>query len=115
MTNSIHLTSKNWDKEVLEAEKPVVVDFWASWCGPCQMMGPVFEELAGEYHKAGTAKLGKLSTEEEQEIPAQMGVRGIPSLIVFYKGKEVDRIVGFAPKELLKQKIDSIIKQTEGK
>ncbi len=77
------------------------------------MMGPVFEELAGEYNEAGTAKLGKLSTEEEQEIPAQLGVRGIPSLIVFHKGKEVDRIVGFAPKAMLKQRIDSIIKSTQ--
>jgi len=109
MTNTIHLTSENWEQEVNNADVPVVVDFWASWCAPCQMMAPVFEELAKEYHEAGTAKLGKLSTEEEPHLAAQHGIRGIPTLVIFYKGQEIDRIVGFGPKELLKARIDQAI------
>ena len=112
MANAIHLTADNFKQEVLEADVPVVVDFWASWCGPCQMMAPVFEELAGEYHQAGTAKLGKLSTEEEPAVAQEHGIRGIPTLAVFHKGKEVDRIVGFAPKEALRAKIDAAINKT---
>lgn len=109
MTNAIHLTKENFEQEVMKADVPVVIDFWASWCGPCQMMGPVFEELAGEYHKAGTAKLAKLSTEEEPALATQFGIRGIPTLKIFYKGQEIDQIVGFGPKELIKQKIDAAI------
>lgn len=109
MSYAKHVTAENFEEEVLKSDVPVIVDFWASWCVPCQMMAPVFEELAKEYHEAGTAKLVKLSTEEHPEIAAQYGIRGIPTLGVFYKGEEVDRIVGFAPKEVLKEKIDAII------
>ncbi|MBD3209261.1 thioredoxin [Candidatus Woesearchaeota archaeon] len=111
MTKPVHLSKENFDQEVNQADVPVFVDFWATWCGPCLMMAPVFEELAAEYHKAGTAKLCKLSTEEEPELAQQHGIRGIPTLGVFYKGKEIDRIVGFAPKEVLKQKMDEAIKK----
>jgi thioredoxin 1 len=109
MTNALHLDESNFEKELAKAAVPVVVDFWASWCGPCQMMGPVFEELAGEYKKAGTAILAKLSTEDSPDIASKHGVRGIPTLAVFYKGKEIDRIVGFAPKTVLKAKIDAAL------
>lgn len=113
MANAIHVTKENFEKEVVQSDVPVVVDFWASWCGPCQMMAPVFDELAGDYHTAGTAKLGKLSTEEEPEIAQEHNVRGIPTLAVFYKGKEIDRIVGFAPKDMLKAKIDAAIAKAQ--
>lgn len=111
MTNAIHLTIENFEKEVLSSTVPVVIDFWASWCGPCLMMAPVFEELAGEYHKAGTAKLAKLSTEEEPHLAAQFGIRGIPTLAIIREGKEIDRIVGFGPKEHLKNRIDQAIRR----
>jgi len=113
MTNATHLTTQNFEKEVLKSDVPVVIDFWASWCGPCQMMAPVFEELAGEYRTSGKAKLAKLSTEDEPELASRFGIRGIPTLAVFYKGKEIDRIVGFAPKAIIKAKIDAaLIKAT---
>lgn len=113
MANTVQLTKDNYEQEVKQSDKPVVIDFWASWCGPCQMMAPVYEELAGEYHEQGTAKLCKLSTEEEPELAQQHGIRGIPTLGIFKDGKEVDRIVGFGPKEVLKQRIDQGIEKAK--
>jgi len=104
---TVKITQKNFQKEVVESDIPVVLDFWASWCGPCQMMGPVFEELSEEYK--GKVKFGKVNTEEEQEISGYFQIRGIPSLSVIIDGGEVDRIVGFSQKESLKKKIDGII------
>ena len=102
-----HLDSSNFDKEVKKSKTPVIIDFWAPWCGPCQMMGPTFEELSNEY--GGKLKFAKLNTDEQSEIANQFGIQGIPSLSILNKGKEVDRIVGFAPKEVLKEKIDAIL------
>jgi thioredoxin 1 len=107
MSNLTQLNADNFN-EFINSDKPVVVDFWASWCGPCQMMAPVFEELANDYAKDGI-KLGKLSTEEHPEIAQDSRIQGIPALIIFKNGKELDRVVGFAPKDVLKAKIDSII------
>lgn len=94
-------------KEMLAQDKPVVVDFWASWCMPCKMLAPIFEELAEFY--GNRVKLVKVSTEEEPEIAQEYEIRGIPSIIIFNKGKEVQRITGLMPKEQLKQKIDSVV------
>ena len=102
-----HVNNETFEKEVVQSDIPVIVDFWAAWCGPCQMMGPVFEELAGEYEDK--LKFVKVSTEEAPEIAQKYGVQGIPSLIVMKNGEEVERIVGFNPKDALKQKIDSIL------
>jgi thioredoxin 1 len=104
-----HITKDNFSDEVLHSDIPVIIDFWAEWCGPCQMMGPVFEELSKEYD--GKLKFVKLDTEAEPQLAMQFGIQGIPSLVVSQEGKEIDRIVGFAPKDLLKQKIDSVLSQ----
>ena len=102
-----NVTSENFNEEVRDSNIPVIADFWAGWCAPCMMMGPVFEELSNDYE--GKLKFAKINTEAEQELAGSMGIMGIPCLIVFDKGEEVDRIVGYAPKEVLKEKIDAIL------
>lgn len=101
----VHINEDNFEKEIQQSNIPVIVDFWAPWCGPCQMMGPVFEELSGEYE--GKLKFAKLNTEDHPSLAGQFGIQGIPSLLVMKDGKEEGRIVGFAPKDLLKAKIDA--------
>lgn len=92
---AIHLTKDNFKKEVLDSEIPVLVDFWASWCGPCQMVGPVIEEIAGE---VTDAKVGKVDVDKEGELARQYKVMSIPTLIVFKNGQAVKREVGAKPK-----------------
>ncbi len=103
----VHITKENFDKEVTNNALPVLIDFWAPWCGPCQMMGPVFEELSDEY--TGKIAFVKVNTEETPEFAMPFGIQGIPSLVLAKEGKELDRIVGFAPKEMLKAKIDEMV------
>jgi len=107
--NLVKLNGENFNSEVRESSEPVIIDFWAEWCGPCRMMAPVFEELSSEYK--GKLKFAKLNTEEHPEIAGEYGIQGIPCLIVTKKGEEVDRIVGFGPKDMIKSKIDSILEK----
>lgn len=104
---SLHLTKENWETEVNQSNIPVLIDFWAEWCHPCHMMEPIFEELGKEYE--GKIKFAKLDIEEVPEYPEKLGVSGIPTLIMFKSGKEVGRIVGFAPKDRLKAKIEELL------
>ena len=98
-----HVTDANFDQEVLKSEIPVLVDFWATWCGPCKAIGPVVEELAAKYE--GKAKVVKLNTDENPRIPTQYNVRSIPMLVVFKGGRVVEQHVGAAPKD----KIEGLI------
>lgn len=92
----ITLTAKNFETEVLNSDKPVLVDFWAVWCGPCQMVGPVVEEIAEEY--ANKIKVGKVNVDEEPELAAAFGIESIPTLMVFKNGKAVNMAVGYRDK-----------------
>jgi thioredoxin 1 len=94
-----HVNDKNFSEEVLNAELPVLVDFWATWCGPCRSIGPLVEELAKEF--TGRVKVTKLNVDENPATPSQYGVRGIPTLILFKGGKIFDQIVGAVPKARL--------------
>lgn len=99
--NVINVTDGTFEQEVLQADQPVLVDFWASWCGPCKMVGPIVEELADDF--AGKAKVCKLNVDENTKTAQAYGVMSIPTLILFKGGKEVDRVVGFRPKADLAQ------------
>jgi len=94
--NLFMVTDSTFQKEVLESDKPTIVDFWASWCGPCRAVGPVFEELSAEY--SGKVKFAKLNVDENPKTPTDYGVRGIPTLILFKGGQVVDQVVGALPK-----------------
>lgn len=100
-------TDGNFQKEVLESELPVLVDFWAPWCGPCRMVGPIMEEIATEY--AGKAAVVKLNTDENQEIARTYGIMSIPTLAIFKGGKVVDGVVGVAPKQMLRELLDKLV------
>lgn len=98
-------TDSSWNQEVLGSDKPVLVDFWAEWCGPCRMIGPLVEELSTEYE--GKALIGKLNVDENPGVASQYGIRSIPTLLVFKGGQVVDKIVGAVPKTMLAQKLDA--------
>ncbi len=104
MAASLAVTSTNFQQQVLESDVPVLVDFWAEWCGPCKAIGPSIEQLATEY--AGKAKVFKLDVDSEGDLAQQYGVMSIPALLVFKGGKEIDRMVGAAPKAQIAALID---------
>lgn len=108
-----HVTEKNFDKEILQSTTPVIIDFWAEWCGPCRMMAPVFEDLSKEYE--GKIKFVKINTEEAPELAGAFNIRGIPSLSIVNGKEEVNRIVGFAPKEELKKQINETLAKIKKK
>ncbi len=99
----LELTDQTWDEEITQSTGISLVDVWAPWCGPCLIVGPVVEEIAGEY--AGRAKVGKLNADENRK-PAEFGITGIPTLLFFKDGQLVDQIVGAVPKETITAKLD---------
>src|SRR5438552_13304389 len=101
------VTDANFDTEVIKAETPVLVDFWAPWCGPCRMVAPVVEELSQEY--AGKVKFVKLNTDDNVRTASQYGIRSIPTLLVFKGGEPVGQIIGFRPKGDLKKRLDAVL------
>ena len=103
----IHVTKENFNEEIVESKTPVIIDFYADWCMPCKMMAPVFERLSGEYD--GKLKFVKVDTQENPELAVQFSIQGIPALVITKDGKEINRIVGFAGEQQLKERIDLIL------
>ncbi|MDI9479284.1 MAG: thioredoxin [Syntrophomonadaceae bacterium] len=101
------ITKDNFEQEVVQSTLPVLVDFWAPWCGPCKMVGPVVESLAAD--NDGKLKVGKINVDENKELAAKFGIRGIPTLAVFKDGNEVQRVVGAQNKAQLQKLIDQIL------
>ncbi|GAB4323206.1 MAG: thioredoxin [Dehalococcoidia bacterium] len=101
------VTDATFETDVLKSDLPVLVDFWAPWCGPCRMVAPIVEELGEEY--AGKVNFYKMNTDENPSIPSKYGIRSIPSLLIFKKGELKETIVGFRPKSDLKKRIESAI------
>ncbi len=104
MSKVIEITDSNFE-EVIKTDKPVLVDFWAEWCGPCKMIGPVVEELAGDYD--GKAVIGKLNVDENRMAAERFGIRSIPTLLILKNGEIVDKQIGAVPKAVLAQKVDA--------
>ncbi len=100
----VEITDQNFDSEVLKAEQPVLVDFWAEWCAPCRMLAPVIERIADTYDDQ--LKVGKMDVDANQEIPSQMGIMSIPTLILFKEGEPATRFVGVLPEQQLKEELD---------
>jgi len=107
MAKPVEVSEKSFDQEVLKANSPVLVDFWAPWCGPCRRVAPIVEELAEEYD--GVMDFTKLNTDENPSIASRYSVFSIPTLIVFKDGQPVEQIIGFKPKSELKKHIDKVL------
>lgn len=107
MAKPIELTDQNFESEVIKADKPVLVDFWAEWCGPCKMIAPAIEELAASYE--GKAKIGKLDVDSNLQVASSYNVRSIPSLLIFKGGEVVDTIIGAVPKSEISKRLDSAL------
>jgi thioredoxin 1 len=104
--NIINLTQENFTTEVLQSSTPVLVDFWAEWCGPCKMIAPVLDELADEYD--GRVKIAKVNIDDQQGLAAEYGVRAIPTLLLFHQGQVADQIIGLRSKRDLKASFDRV-------
>src|SRR5215813_10804981 len=105
MANVTEFTDSSFQGDVLKSDQPVLVDFWAPWCGPCRMIAPLIEELAGEY--SGKVKVGKVNVDDSPQAAGQFGVSSIPTLMIFKGGEVVDRFVGVQPKSRLQQALDA--------
>ncbi len=107
MAEALKLTADNFQSEVLKADVPVLVDFWAPWCGPCKMIAPIIDELASE--QEGRLRVGKVNTDENAQLAGEYGVMSIPTLILFKDGEAVERLVGFMSKKDLEAAIDKVV------
>lgn len=107
MSQPIHLTDSNFTDEIKNSDVPVVVDFWAAWCGPCRMIAPIIDELATEYD--GKAKIAKVDVDNNQQVAMQYGIRSIPTILMFKGGEQVETIVGAVPKEQIQNKLNALM------
>jgi thioredoxin len=107
MAKTEEVTDATFDSDVLKAQGPVLVDFWAPWCGPCRMVSPIVDELAGEYD--GKISFYKLNTDNNPNTAVKYGIRSIPTLLLFKDGAPVDQVIGFRPKEDLKKRLDATL------
>jgi thioredoxin 1 len=105
MADLLNITDDNFETEVLQSSEPVLIDFWAVWCGPCRMIAPIVEEMSGEY--AGKAKIAKLDVDANPNVAMKYGIRSIPTILIFKDGKVVEQIVGAVPKQKLVNALDA--------
>jgi len=101
------VSDATFDQDVLQSEQPVLVDFWAIWCGPCKAIAPIVDDLATAY--AGKLKVAKVNVDQNSATPSRYGIRGIPALLLFKGGKVVDQIVGYAPREVIEEKLNRVL------
>ena len=107
MANVMEFSGDNFEAEVVNSDVPVLVDFWAPWCGPCKMIGPIIEELAGEF--GDKVKIGKVNVDNNQDLAAKFGIRGIPTVMLFKGGESINSFVGLRPKEDLAAALNDAI------